>query len=266
MTTLKSLKQPNCIYEEEGHSYIGLTDGKLWAGVSSVAELVSDPKEKTGALMGWVAKLAGEHLEKNLLPETAYCQSEIDEIIKGAKSAYKTAGKEAQDIGTDTHEELENYIRAKIKNEEYSVKSNNPFISSALSLFIEKTKYWKWIASELFVGRDDIEVAGRLDALARINGVTTLIDFKVANRISPNYLIQTAGYVSCLEWMGMGVQERMIIRIPKTENLKIWDSKKRQYNEIPNELEFKKVETPYEWDKKVFENCRETYKWINANK
>jgi hypothetical protein len=249
----------NISYDDKTHSYTHSITGKLLAGVSSVSELVGG-KDKSNALLQWASNEACDYVRTNLID-----LSKKDEVLAEAKYAYKNKSTEAKAIGTDVHAILQNIVEARISNRDVDISDNEIGLRS-IQQFLEweKEKKVKWIASELLVGdAEELECAGRLDALAEIDGKITLIDFKVANHIGMSYYIQTAGYSELLRRMGVIVEQRIILRLPKTEKRKVWNGK--GYNMVENNLEAIIVPTPLQWDTEVFIKAREIYKYINAN-
>ena len=247
----------NVSYDDRTHSYTNSKTGKLLAGVSSVSELVGG-KDKSNALLQWASNEACDYVRENLTDI-----SKKDDILAEAKYAYKNKSTEAKDIGTDVHAILERIVNARLlcnapilTDEEKELRSVKQFLEW------EADRNPKWIASELLVGdAEELECAGRLDALAEIDGKITLIDFKVANNIGKSYYIQTAGYSELLRRMGVNVEQRIILRLPKTEKRKVWNGK--GYNMVENNLEAIIVPTPLQWDTEVFIKAREIYKYIN---
>jgi hypothetical protein len=90
-----------------------------------------------------------------------------------------------------------------------------------------------------------------------------LIDFKFASHISEDYFLQTAGYKECFEKYGIKIDERIIIRLPKTLEKDEWDEKGRKYKKVENKIEVHLVKTPYEMDIEAFKHCLPLKKWIN---
>lgn len=249
----------NISYDDKTHSYTRTSDGKLLAGVSSVSELVGG-KDKSNALLQWASNEACDYVRENLTD-----LSKKDEVLAEAKYAYKNKSTEAKDIGTDVHAILQRIVEASISGGKCKL-SEEELNSRAVIQFLkwDEDNSVKWLASELLVGdAEELECAGRLDALAEIDGKITLIDFKVANHVGISYFIQTAGYSELLRRMGVKVDQRIILRLPKTEKRKVWNGK--GYNMVENNLEAIIVPTPLQWDTEVFIKAREIYKYINAN-
>jgi hypothetical protein len=94
----------------------------------------------------------------------------------------------------------------------------------------------------------DLGIAGTLDAIAEVNGVVTLVDFKTNKAIYPQSMYsQTAAYMWCLEYQIEDLfqlpKERMILRLPK-------DGSK---------FEAHKILSPLEVDKKMFKVALDMY-------
>ena len=91
-----------------------------------------------------------------------------------------------------------------------------------------------------------------------------MIDFKFATRVSEDYYLQAAGYQAAFEPYGIKFDERIILRLPKTLTLQVWDSKNHKYNVVENNIEVHRVKTDYEMDRDVFFHCLPLKQWINA--
>lgn len=264
---------------EHPHEYTRIDNGKLLAGVSSISELAKT-KESGGFLAQWKVNEAIEYIKEHSL-----CgKKEVRDIfgnyicdiveyyvkegtLKEAKYAHKVKGKEATDIGTRIHEILEEYVNAKINKIDYVLGTgmDKPIVDLFEEDFInwETTNNVQWLASELLVGDLENDVAGRLDGLAMVNGKLTIVDFKAANNIPSNYFLQLSGYALCLETMGIKVEDRIIIRLPKTEKRKVWIEEIKQYKMVDNKIEFITPKTDWEFDKECFIHARQLYKWLN---
>jgi hypothetical protein len=251
-------------YDGSNHSYTRNSDGKLLAGVSSVSELAKS-KDAGNFLAQWKVNESIIYIDTNWDVKKEYTKAEKAQILKDSKYAHKTKSKDATDIGTFFHDFLEQYIKSRIENKPFHNPINNISLSTAFIEFLkwEKKNKVEWIASELLVYNEELELAGRLDAIAYVNGKITIIDFKVANSVSPGYYLQTAGYWLCLEAMGIIPEDRLIIRLPKTEKRKVWNNELKQYNMVDNVIEFLQVPTDIGFDKQTFISCRQIYKWIN---
>lgn len=259
---------------EHPHEYSRLDNGKLLAGVSTIADIAKS-KDSGGFLAQWKVNEAIEYIKEKSETSNAYggnFDGEGDlyyivseEHLKYAKYAHKAKGKEATDIGTEIHSILQKYVEQQISRKEISEIEK----TDITNLFLEDFGKWEtenkveWLASELLVADLENDVAGRLDGLAIVNGKITIIDFKAANSIPPSYFIQLAGYASCLNAMGIDVEDRIIIRLPKTEKRKVWKDDIKQYKMEDNKIEFIRPPTDWSFDKEVFLHCRQIVRWLN---
>ena len=256
---------------DEHHNYTRKSDGKWLAGVSSVAGIF--PKD---FLAPWAAKEAVKSLgyeDEELAKETiekikSLSVKKFQELLHKAKTAYKDKSDTAKLDGTAGHEYLNQYVLAKIRGTELPKIPDEKLIRP-INQFIEwaDKNIKKWILSEARVCSIEQEFAGMLDGLA----ITTadklaIIDFKFANQIGDDYHLQTAGYSIPFEKYGIKIEDRIIIRLPKTLTKKVYNRKTRQYDDVENKIEIARSPFSYEFDKETFRNLRVAYKYINACK
>lgn len=129
----------------------------------------------------------------------------------------------------------------------------------------EKENVKSWIVSEAIVAYPEKGYAGTLDGMAIMKlGRVALIDFKFASHISEDYYLQTAGYQACFEPYGIKIDDRIIIRLPKTIEREEWNDKEFKYEMKPNNIEVEIVENEYEFDRDAFFHALPLKKWVNA--
>ena len=82
-------------------------------------------------------------------------------------------------------------VKVTIKNYSKDKKATN-----AIKQFLswEKKNKVEWLASELVLASKKYLFAGTLDAVARVNGVLTVIDFKTSSMIGSDAFLQVAAY------------------------------------------------------------------------
>jgi len=249
-------------------------DGKWLQGVSTVSSII--PKEWLSA---WGAKEAVKFLGySDYAGDTAKASEMMArikdlatpeafiELLKEAKGASGRKSKTALVDGKAGHAWLEEYVKAEIN------KSKPPLIpEGALSRPINQFLDWagenikEWILSEALVAYPEKGYAGTLDGMAIMaTGKLALIDFKFASHLSEDYWLQTAGYSACFEPYGIKVDDRVIIRLPKTLEREEFDDKKWVYYMVPNNIEVEIVKTNYELDRDTFFHCLPVKQWINA--
>ena len=223
-------------FDERRHEY--KLDGVICAGISSISEY--RPKNWMPA---WGANMAVGYIQKKILEaETGTVLDNLSQWIEEARKAYARKSKDSLGIGSKVHDWLENHI----KGTDLPITED---IKHPVEQFLkfEKKHKVKWICVEKIVCSPEHLVAGRLDSLAFVDGKLSLIDFKTSSHIDEGYFLQTAGYAMCLEDMGIPVEQRIILRLPKDGD----------------DFEAVLVETDYELDKKAFLNLRYAWQWAN---
>lgn len=133
--------------------------------------------DKSGALMGWTAKMMGLFLIDNWDIKKIQKESEKIDLIERAKKEYRRVQVEAQDIGTEIHD----WISAKIKGEKPDMPEDERVVNGITAfLKFQKDHKFKWLESERVIYSKKHNFAGRLDAIAR-DGKKILVDFKSTN-------------------------------------------------------------------------------------
>lgn len=226
----------NIAYDARKHQY--KLDGITCAGVSTIAEYRPAP-----FLKFWAAKEAVNYLAdkqeiiKNLSPK------EYAELLQEAKKAHIRKSDTALEIGTAAHDWADKHIHG----EDLPITKE---IENCVKAFLdfEKKHKLQWICTEKIVVNRPHLVAGRLDSLAFVDGALSLVDLKTSSRVSESYYLQTAGYALCLQDMGIPVERRIILRLPKVKD---------------EEFEAVEVDTPLAADTKAFLAQRYAYEWAN---
>lgn len=262
------------IERDSEHIYRDKVTGLRLQGVSTVSSIV--PKDW---LTAYGAKEAMKALgysdyendvEKALeVWETIKdCESVQDflKILKEAKSAHARKSKKAMVDGTKGHKILENFVNARITGENIPiVEIDSPFYRPYQQfLEWERKNMDYWIVKEALICRLDKSYAGQLDAIGVLKtGKLSLFDFKFANQISEDYLLQTGGYAAAFEPYGISFDQRVIIRLPKTLEKDEWDPNEFKYKKVPNDIEVVTPLTIYEADREAFFHALPVKGWIN---
>jgi hypothetical protein len=258
-----------CKFDESKHVYTRVSDGKFLAGVSSITDITPKPY-----LMPWAAKEAVKFLGYEGEFQEMHAQicamepKKYHDLLHEAKGAYGRKSKEAMESGTEGHEWLERYVKAKIKGETPPpLEGFGPETTRGINQFLEweKEHIAAWILSEARVA-DEVEMfAGTLDGMAELkDGRLAVIDFKFANNISSSYFLQTVGYAIPFERYDIQVEARIILRFPKTAELEKWDEKTHKKYKVSNDFEAVVVPNSYEFDREAFLAARTVYRWINS--
>ena len=186
-------------------------------------------------------------------------------LLKEAKGACWRKSKKALVDGTAGHLWLEGYVKAKIRGTDLpEVPTDN------LERPIEQFLKWEfenidyWILSEARVCYPEKGYAGTLDGFAMMKtGKLAVVDYKFATHLSSDYKLQCSGYSATFEPYGIKVEERIIIRFPKTLEIEEWNPKTRKYSMILNNLEVMRLDNS-ELERDIFFTCLPLKKWINS--
>lgn len=248
-------------FDEKEHRYTRNTDGKWLAGISSVSDILPKPY-----LMPWAAKMVAEFLQDKQEKIKELSVDDYLALLEEAKKTYHRKSDDALDFGTIGHSFLESYVLARIRNTELP-KLENKELERPIQQFIkwEKENISQWILSEARVADIEEEIAGTLDGLAILkNDKLAIIDFKFANQISQSYHIQTAGYAIPFLKYDIEIEDRIVIRLPKTLTKKVYNRTTRKYDEIENNIEIGRSPFSMDFDREAFLSARVLYKYLNA--
>ena len=182
-------------FAQDGHTYtIG---GQLLPGVTSILGIMDKP-----ALKQWAANRAGEEIASQWKAGTPYSAEQIEKAIAEAKKAWRKTSKEAKDAGSEAHDWIEKYLKTRMSGNvgealrdykkgqevvadlpkgEQALKSVNAFLKWEFEVKPE------WLLSEEVLGSVNNLFAGTIDAVARIDGKLTIIDFKTSKAIYEEY-------------------------------------------------------------------------------
>lgn len=231
---LKPIPGLSFLAEEDGkpcHKH--MLNGKEVPGCTSVSGLFQDD----GWKFAWPVKLMEQRILEEVEKVASGCEEvyrkDLEEILKTAKNAWRVKRDKAADSGTRAHKLIEDYIAGRT----IKLTSEDAEVNHCLSEFFKWERIYKpvWLATEVQVGSAKHRFAGILDALAGINGLVTLVDFKTSASIKDDYEIQLGGLCIGLEEMGMVVDRRAILHIPKE-----------------GDYEYRIIDTDLERDKEAF--------------
>ena len=270
------------------HGYIRVSDGKPLAGVTEVSS-AAGYKEAKGWMPAWGGKEAvkclgyfekfdGEKHEEELRIAAGhledFSQMNLEDylaFLHEAKSGWAKKSDKAKDIGTDGHEWLETWVKARIRGEaEPIIPKFGEFIENGIKEFMAwaSLNVKEFVLAEARVARPEepYEYAGTLDILAIMaSGKAAVLDFKFADNKSITWALQLAAYGETFRPYEIDVSERYVLRFPKTEFLKEWDAKKHVYVRVPNKFEAIRYDPNYlDFDYQTFLHYRAADKWVNC--
>lgn len=194
-------------FDEAKHAY--RVNGKWIPSVTTALGTIAKP-----ALVPWAAKMAAELVANELKPGVALDEVAIRELAERAKNAHRDRARQAAGIGTDVHTWAERFARG-----ENPPMPINPQIRSGVDAFISWTKQHDfrpvYLERKVFSRRH--EYAGTVDAVAYIDGVAAVADWKTSSGIWDEYRLQLAAYQQALSEEGVIDEDtdRWIVRFDK---------------------------------------------------
>lgn len=223
-------------FEPKSHTYE--VEGQLFTGVTTILNVMNKP-----FLMFWYAKMTAEEVKGKWTEIKKITKKEdFDKLVDLAKSAATRKADKAKDIGHQVHAWIEQYIT----DQDMELPEDEQVLA-CIRQFLKwnKGRKVKWLASEAIVASMKHRFAGTVDALCEVDGKLTVLDFKTSSMISDDYALQLAGYQIALEEMGINIEQRAIVRVPKDGSpVEEWI-----------------VDTDLDFDKETFLRCRELHRW-----
>lgn len=232
-------------FEEDGHTYkIGET---LVPGATTILGVMNKP-----FLVPWSAKMVWSALTGKYKQIKKGTEEEYEKLILEAKGAAGRKSKDARDSGTLAHDWVEKYIGAKMKGEIYAEVLKDEEAQHAIDEFLlwEASHKVEYLASELVLGSKEHLFAGKIDCVAVVDEVPTVLDWKTSSMISDDHLLQLAGYSILLEENGADPlpRKRMVVRLPKKKD-ETWEER---------------LEGVSLYDNEIFLHLRAVERWMGA--
>ena len=204
-------------FKESGHQYE--VNGKEVVGVTTVLRTVI-AKE---ALVNWAVKMTANYILENWKPDRKFTLEEIGKIVENAKKQHRLEKEKAGTLGSDVHEWIKNYIKAKITKLPIPPLPENKDYLIPINAFLKWEREGNIIfkESERVVYSKKYGYAGTLDFTALVNNNLMLGDIKTSNYIYPeSYFLQLAAYRYALEEENSQakIKGMFILRVPKTKD------------------------------------------------
>lgn len=206
-------------------------DGKKYYSVTTILGILDKP-----ALIPWAVKSTAAAFY-NLLIENGKLQvhdensgtfscdaNMLAEWEQQAKKNYRKVSEVAMSYGTTVHELIESYCHTGIAPDLKDDVGEVQTAWAAWMAWVEEHDY-EPLLQEVEVFNHDYKYAGRFDAIAKVNGVVTLLDFKTSTGIYDEMLFQLAAY-----WKGdtaaitqlPKIEQAGILRLDKVTGLPEW--------------------------------------------
>jgi hypothetical protein len=181
-------------------------EGVEYPSVTTVLGLLG----KGDALCYWSAKCAVDYIKDHLVEATESGDiHRVHEVMENAVKAFKTVSADACSIGSEVHHAIESWVKDK---KDYT--GHNEAVQNSLIGFHdwEQKNHVEWMINEITVHDKHHSYAGTADAVAMINGVKYLVDFKTSKAIYDEYRLQLAAYKYALPFE---VEAVAVLRIDK---------------------------------------------------
>lgn len=244
---LEKKNKPESKFTFDPNKHLYYLDGKPLTGVTSILAVIAKP-----ALIQWAANMACDHVRNNHKIDWTNTE-EIEALLTEAAKAHRKKKEKAGEQGTDTHAEIEKYVKGCI---EYlgGVAKNGPPIAPNSSEALKSFDYWarenniKFIESEKRMYSREWWLAGTTDLVFEKDGQRFVGDVKTMKKIWDRVpYLQMAAYMKMLkETDPIEYHGTCIINIPKETNI---------------------VETQYSYDfeadTKAFEAALTLYRALN---
>jgi hypothetical protein len=231
-------------FDEASHTY--QLDGKYLTGVTTVLGI-----RAKGWMQFWRAKAMYTWLLPRLKEVQGVTQTAWDGLLIKAKGAGSIKSKEALVDGKIAHDWIEQYIKSKLGTATVIPMPQSLKAATAVNQFLEWEKAHNvvWHASEVKLCATAGEFAGTVDAIATIDGIPTVLDFKTSDQLSEDVALQTAAYRFLvevnLENKLEAPKQRAVLRIPKDGN----------------EFDYQRIDTDYDFDIMVFFAMKKVHQW-----
>jgi hypothetical protein len=206
-------------YEDKTHKYVAVEeDGQVIKpeSITTILSVVNKP-----ALVQWAVNCAISHLRSRLYDGGEFSPEDLDTYLDEAKYAHRYVKEEAASIGTQAHNWLEGYWKAKMDGlgdtipplpERLEVRN----CCEAAIKWIEENDIIPLIIEKPLYSRVH-RVAGRMDKLAMVNGRLAVVDWKSSTGLWPEYMLQTAAYAAMYmeEFPETKIEDRWLIKLGK---------------------------------------------------
>ena len=199
-------------FREDKHWYS--VDGDYVPSVTTILNVISKP-----ALMPWAVKMGAEGFRDN---RKDYLKGDIklEDMIKGIKGAYRKKSQDALNIGEEVHAWCEQAIKFKLGVGTMPSMPDNEVVRESIENFRDWTKEndVKWLSSEEKIYNRKYKYAGTVDAIAEVNGVFGVIDFKTSKRLYDEYDLQVSAYGETIEDIyGRDCESSWLLRFDKED-------------------------------------------------
>lgn len=207
------------------HRYVVEEGGRSFT-VPSVTQAVGII-DKSGPLLGWATKITNSVWREAIKPNTEYAEVYLEQVYEQARRASGQKKRDAGAIGSEAHQHIDTCFSAAAAGsvpERLDAEAGS-CESEAVANCLRAAGGW---LQEHQVEPLEIErpiysrkhvFSGRLDQIALVDGVLSLIDWKSSSGLYPEFLAQTAAYVLAYEEENPDkrIESRWLVRLGKED-------------------------------------------------
>ncbi len=202
------------------HSYHVTEDGNT-RQVPSVTQIIG-VLEKPG-LVQWSANCAAELLAERLRPGQSLDEVEIAELSDAIRFAHRRVSGRAKGVGALAHDWLQRYLAGVLAGEKVApALPVNAQAQRACLAAVEwlDSHHFEPLAVEQIIYSRRHGYAGTTDFPAKIDGRHSVVEWKTAAAIYPEFRLQVAGYAQALwEMNDHPMADRWIVRLGKDDGV-----------------------------------------------
>lgn len=205
-----------------------MVEGESRLKVPSVTTILSKVVDKSSALTWWASNEAVKFVAGAIRPDIEYSETYLEAVFGQARRAHAARKQEAADIGTQAHNLLESYLRGGdgVQGDAFEdALLTSPDLDERVASCYAGGRHWlaansyETLHIEKPIYSRKHHYSGRLDKLATVGGVLSLVDWKSSKGIYPEYLLQTAAYIQAYEeeYPEQRVEKRFLIKLGKED-------------------------------------------------
>lgn len=172
------------------------------------------------ALIPWAVNQTVAYIRDAIAPSTEHAESFLETIYQNAKREATSIKRAAADIGTQAHLLLSG-VSDTCKPDLGSIESTP--VRNCVSAGLEWLAAHEvtWVCQERPIYSRRYKYSGRLDGIARVDGILSLIDWKSSKGIYPEYRLQCASYNHGYEeeFPDEHIEQRILIRLGKEDGV-----------------------------------------------
>jgi len=199
------------VYDPKKHGYT--VGGVKLPSVTQITGIIDKP-----ALIHWAVNQTADRIGELWQPERPYSEAQITAAIGDAKGARYRTSQRALNIGSQAHDWIEQYIKAKLFGFDPPENPDYPPVRNATDSFLEWESQHdvEYISSERKVFSREHMYSGTADIDFIVDEKRIAGDLKTSKGIYPEYKLQVAAYAAALaEEDGTNYDGLMIVRVPK---------------------------------------------------